>query len=109
MLKSSTDRLQASGVGLPVAQTAKNLVSRSAGTSDLANERVMVRLAFSRLELGGQRDWTFVCDGRQAEDIAEAVLQRRPVRLAFPDNIVIVDGAEIGVADFQPLPGVDKA
>jgi len=69
----------------------------------------MVRLAFSRLLLGGLQEWAFVCDGQQAEDLAEAVMQRRPVRLVFPDNTVIVDGAEVGVADFQHLLAADEA
>ncbi|MBM3275119.1 MAG: hypothetical protein FJZ00_08190 [Candidatus Sericytochromatia bacterium] len=93
-LKPSTQRL-------PGTASAA-LVAKGKTGDSLAAERFLVRLSFGQPIFGDRHDWAFVCDGQQAEDLAQALMARKPVRLAFPENTVIVDATQIALADFQP-------
>ena len=65
----------------------------------------LVRITFSAPVFGmGEYSWTFICDGPQADAIQAAMLDRKPVKLTFPGNTVVLDTATIVLADFQPAP-----
>ncbi|MEB3298791.1 MAG: hypothetical protein VKO21_04825 [Candidatus Sericytochromatia bacterium] len=101
MLKSATGRL-------PSGQ-APSRVAQGRTSEALSAERIRVRVVFSQPIFGGNHDWVFTCDGHQAEDLAQAVLQRKPLRLVFPTNTVILDGAQVTLVDFISTPETTNA
>jgi hypothetical protein len=77
--------------------------SAAAGPATPATGLVLARLMFARPIFGGEDGaWTFVCDAAMAEGLQQAMLERRPYKLVFPTNTVVVDTAAIVLADFQP-------
>ena len=70
-----------------------------------ATGRQLVRISFASPVFGmGEYSWTFICEGAQAEDIQAAMMERKPVKLVFPSNVVVLDTANVVLADFQPAP-----
>ncbi len=70
---------------------------------DLATQRVLVRLSFASPVFGaGEHSWTFLSDAAMADELQQAMLDRRPIRLVFPQNTVVLDTTQIVLADFQP-------
>lgn len=67
--------------------------------------RQLARLSFASPVFGmGEYSWSFICEAAQAEDIQAAMLDRKPVKLVFPGNVVVLDTATVVLADFQPAP-----
>ena len=64
---------------------------------------VLTRLSFAAPVFGmGEYSWSFMCEAAMAEDIQQALLERRPVKLEFPKNTVVLDASQVVLADFQP-------
>lgn len=85
---------------------AGKLVTRAKDAAGQDAERWLVRISFTQPIFGqGEHQWVFVGHGGHAEDVANAAMTRKPVRLAFPTNVVIIDGALIASVDFQPHEG----
>lgn len=85
----------------PVPPRAAPAPARPKG--DPAGPRVLVRLSFASPVFGaGEYSWTFLSDAAMAEELQLAMLDRRPIRLVFPTNTVVLDTAQVVLADFQP-------
>lgn len=73
--------------------------------AELAAQRVLVRLTFVAPVFGkGEHTWSFLCDGVMAEELQQALIERRSTKLEFPTNTVVVDTTQVALADFQPQP-----
>lgn len=78
--------------------------ARAAGAAALTG-RQLVRISFASPVFGmGEYSWTFICEAQQAEDIQQAMMERKPVKLNFPGNVVVLDTANVVLADFQAAP-----
>lgn len=88
----------------PKAPAAPARAAAPAGAKgDATAQRVLARLSFSAPIFGmGEYSWSFICDGAMAQELQQAMLDRKPYRLAFPGNTVVLDTAQIVLADFQP-------
>lgn len=86
----------------PKAPAAPARAAAPAGNGAAA-QRVLARLSFGSPIFGmGEYSWSFICDGAMAQELQQAMLERKPYRLAFPGNTVVLDTAQIVLADFQP-------
>ena len=73
------------------------------GAKGDASQRVLAKLSFAAPIFGmGEYSWAFICDGAMAQELQQAMLERKPYRLVYPGNTVVLDTAQIVLADFQP-------
>lgn len=87
----------------PAISSPAPLIAKSAAPQAAEAERYVIRAHFSAPVFGKEtHDWAFVGTGAHAEALAQAVMQKKPVKLDFPGNTVVLDGAAIALVDFQP-------